>query len=127
MTVIVDDYIDATYVINMDSDTRRLSEFHNMMIGSNWSYNRFSGINGKKLLKPEEIELQNTYVKKITWLSASEIGCLLSHVSLWEKVATDANLQRILIFEDDARTYTDGATIKKIITDFYDYLSIASE
>lgn len=125
-------FIDATYVINMDVDTDRLHEFHSMMTHSNWSYIRHPAINGKQLLSStivhtqkvctKELELYNLYVKRLTWLSASEIGCLLSHVSLWEKVATDPNLQRILIFEDDARTHTDGATIRKLIQDFYHYL-----
>lgn len=124
----VNNYINATYVINMDADSDRLLEFHSMMSNSNWSYIRHPAINGKQLLNsaqdqdPKQVQLYNKYIKILTWLSASEIGCLLSHVSLWEKVATTPNLQRILIFEDDARTHTDGNTIKRLIIDFYDYL-----
>ena len=120
--------VNATYVINLDTDTARLHEFDNMMADSNWGYIRQPAINGKKLINerdscdPQEIKLLDQYVKRLTWLSCSEIGCLLSHVSLWEKVAKDPNLQRIVIFEDDARTHLDGATIKKLLLDFYNYL-----
>jgi len=136
---IMDTYIDATYVINLDTDAQRLDEFHSMMY--NWPYIRHPAINGKKLsvLQPENLIvnetsdpsdillsygniLKNRYVKSLSWLSSSEIGCLLSHVSLWEKVATDPHLHRIIIFEDDARTHTESTTIRKLIADFYRYL-----
>ena len=120
--------IDATYVINMDADTGRLEEFNTMMENFNWPYIRHPAVNGKHLFdssrnnNPDELELMDRLIKRPTWLSASEIGCSLSHVSLWEKVATDPFLQRILIFEDDARTHADGATIERLIDDFYSYL-----
>lgn len=121
------DYINATYVINLDSDTDRLKEFDDMMSKYNWTYIRHSAFNGKKIINspdnhnPDVDSLQERYIRK-SWLSANEMGCLLSHVSLWEKVATDPNLQRIIIFEDDARTYTDSITVRNLITEFYKYL-----
>jgi len=120
----MDNYIDATYVINLDSDTQRLAEFHSMM--SNWSYIRFSAINGKNLYNNTydlyADTLKNRFINRFSWLSINEIGCLLSHVLLWEKLASDPNLHRIIIFEDDARTYIDNSTIKTLIHDFYKFI-----
>lgn len=120
----MDNYIDATYVINLDSDTQRLSEFHSMM--SNWTYVRFPAINGKLLYNNTynlyADTLKNRFINRFSWLSVNEIGCLLSHVLLWEKLATDPNLHRIIIFEDDARTYVDSSTIKSLIHDFYKFI-----
>lgn len=64
------------------------------------------------------------YVKDVNWLSPGEVGCLLSHVYLWERVATDPNLHRVVIFEDDARTHMDIITIQGLINDLYDYFRI---
>lgn len=135
--------LDATYVINMDTDAGRLVDFNSMMTSCNWKYERFAGINGKKVLSDgnyatdnsktsniidaEKLHalraMKNKYVRYITWLSASEIGCLLSHVSLWEEVATNPDKHRIAIFEDDARTHVDGNTIRELLADFYSHLT----
>jgi len=128
--------IDDTYVINMDSDTHRLVEFTNMMSLSNWNFKRHPGINGKRLLSSwsnindeneyetlrRQLAMKKKYVQGITWLSNSEIGCLLSHVSLWEEVATNPDKNRIAIFEDDARTHLDGNTAFKLLSGYYYHL-----
>ena len=125
--------LDGTYVINMDSDIVRLQEFDTMMTACNWNYSRHPAINGKKMLygkhTPEELEtvqpqlaLKHKYIKPITWLNSGEIGCLLSHVSLWEEVANNPDKNRIAIFEDDARTHISGDTFQTLLSDFYGYL-----
>jgi GR25 family glycosyltransferase involved in LPS biosynthesis len=131
------DLVDGIYVINMDKDTQRLTEFSQVMANSGWSFKRQAAVNGKQLLtrRPEtvstteralydeHIRLRHKYVRSLTWLSHGEIGCLLSHVILWEKVATDPTLNRIAIFEDDARTHLDGTTVDRHVTELYQYLS----
>ena len=133
----IDDIVDSTYVINMDNDTVRLHQFDAMMAASNWRYTRHPAINGKKLLSSwnditdpvehsklqEQLSLKKKYVRTITWLSPGEIGCLLSHVTLLEKVAYDPDKNRIAVFEDDARTHVDGDTIYHLLRDFYNYLN----
>ena len=134
--------LDGTYVINMDSDAGRLVDFNSMMTSCNWNYERFRGINGKKvisdgnysyditseknIIEAERLQtlraMKDKYVRYVTWLSASEIGCLLSHVSLWEEVANNPSKHRIAIFEDDARTHVDGNTIRQLLSDFYSHL-----
>lgn len=129
--------VDGTYVINMDKDRDRLEEFDAMMAASDWNYERFPAINGKRLMgdwsqitDPEErkfydhlIGQKKRYVQNITWLTHGEIGCLLSHTLLWEEVANNPEKNRIAIFEDDARTQLDGHTVKKLIGDFYAHLA----
>jgi len=113
-----------------------------------WKYVRMPAINGKdirngintayRILDNKDLDnlnytldipsnddmkiLSTKYVKESNWLSPGEYGCLLSHVLLWEKVANDPNLNRIAIFEDDARTHIDVGTIKTLISDLYKYL-----
>jgi GR25 family glycosyltransferase involved in LPS biosynthesis len=56
-------------------------------------------------------------------MNPSEIGCLLSHVALWELVANDPDLDRIAIFEDDARTHYNELQLNNNIEGLYKYLS----
>lgn len=133
----MDTILDGTYLINLDSDVQRLQEFDRIMTIGGWKYERFSAINGKKLLGSwdniigeEEynkmrslLALKNKYVGKFHFLSKSEIGCLLSHVMLWEKVANTPGINRIAIFEDDARTHIEASTMYQLLSDFYAHLT----
>ena len=133
----MDTILDGTYLINLDSDVQRLQEFNRIMTIGEWKYERFAAVNGKKLLGSwdnivgeEEynnmrtlLALRNKYVSKFHFLSKSEIGCLLSHVILWEKVATTPGLNRIAIFEDDARTHIECSTMYQLLSDFYAHLT----
>lgn len=128
--------LDGIYVINMDTDTARLEQFDSMMTTCNWKYSRHAAVNGKKLKKLKfnnvnqnereqlqyQLNMKNKYVGGLMFLSDGEIGCLLSHVSLWESIANDPTKNRVAIFEDDARTHLDGNTIQQLLTDFYTYL-----
>lgn len=130
----MENIVDFTAVINMDKDTQRLEEFNSMMIASNWNYSRKSAINGRKLLStcvgldtPQELRIETALMKKYVatdaWMSPSEIGCLLSHVSLWEDLVNDPQKNRIAIFEDDARTHISGNTVLELLTEFYTHLN----
>lgn len=111
--------VDDIFVINLDDNKSRLHEFDIMMKRLQLKYNRFSAIQGDKL--PDNNFYRNKYLKKFNFLSKGEIGCLLSHVMLWEELVNNDNLNRILIFEDDARTHTNN--ISQLITDFYNYIN----
>lgn len=114
----MDDIFDATYVINMDKDVRRLDEFKEMMDSSSWKFTRYAASDGKKL-SPEEWK---EYVKRDAWLSENEVGCLVSHVSLWKDILENTTHERVAIFEDDARTHVEGSTVKKLLKDLYSHL-----
>lgn len=129
------DIIDNSFVINMDSDQIRLQEFDAMMSSYNWDYERFPAINGKKLMsqlnnpvnEPTDestkalLAMKKRYIQGNN-LSPGEIGCALSHLKLWELVADNPDINRIAIFEDDARTHLDGSTVLRLLTEFYTYL-----
>jgi GR25 family glycosyltransferase involved in LPS biosynthesis len=113
--------VDKIYVINLDKDKDRLYNFDRMMKINKWSYERFPAVYGKNLT-PEQKILKQKYVNFPLEINPSEIGCLLSHVSLWEKVAYDPEINKILIFEDDACTQLDGSTIVRHINELHTYL-----
>lgn len=112
--------VNKTYVINMDKDVDRLRKFDVMMKKSNWEYTRFPAVNMNDN-KSSVQKLKKKYIKDGYPLDMklSEQGCLLSHVLLWKELVSNDSLDRILIFEDDAITYTDGKTIRNFIVDFY--------
>lgn len=123
--------VDSSYVINMDSDTDRLNEFNLLM--KDWKCIRHSGINGKLLMSiinspiclpdaHKDISLKEKYINNATWLSPGEIGCLLSHVTLWELFVNDPDKNRIAIFEDDARSHVDTTTVFRHLSEFYNHL-----
>lgn len=122
--------LDETYLINLDSDTHRLENFDRFMTRSKWNYKRFSAVNGKALVRSDnndetikvQLELKKKYVAWLSWLSNSEIGCMLSHVSLWERVANQPDLNRVAIFEDDARTHLEIGTLHQLLSGFYNYI-----
>lgn len=113
--------VDKIYLINLDKDIVRLNDFDEMMRKNKWKYERFSAVYGKQLTDEQKI-LKSKYVNFPLEINPSEIGCLLSHVSLWEKVANDPKLNKILIFEDDACTHLDGSTIVRHLNELHIYL-----
>lgn len=124
-------YIDRSFVINLDPTSTRIIDFDTMMVRLNWPYQRFEAVNGKKLIyslydtKDPNSFLNHEYLKRYvsySMITPSEIGCLLSHVALWEQVATDPNLHRIAIFEDDARTQYNETQLNEQIDGLYGYL-----
>ena len=116
----LDGIVDKVYVINMDRDTDRLTSFHSEM--ADWHYERFSAINIKDLDPIELQQLKSKYIGGWNFLRKSEIGCLFSHVALWEKVATDPLLNSIIVFEDDARSHLSPPEVQKLLRDFYQYI-----
>lgn len=66
-------------------------------------------------IEPHQIEgtLQNIGVElKNCSLTKGEIGCFLSHVSLWKKII-DNNLSYMAIFEDDIYLGSKSSIISK--------------
>ena len=121
-----------SYVINLDPQSSRLKEFDTMMNHLEWPYERFQGVNGKKFVEslynfedPEfsknNIALKNKYIAT-GYLTPSEIGCAMSHIALWEKIATGSDQDRTVIFEDDARTYYSMTTIRENLEGLYAHL-----
>jgi GR25 family glycosyltransferase involved in LPS biosynthesis len=131
MIIKMSGHVDRSFVINLDPSSTRMTDFNDMMVNLNWPYERFEAINGKKLVYSSyntddpnffrNHEFINKYVS-YSMMNPSEIGCLLSHVTLWELVANDPNLHRIAIFEDDARTQYNESLLNDNIQGLYTYL-----
>ena len=82
------------YVINLKERPNRLNSFLNNCPIDKSNINIFNAINGHKLL-----EMPN-YFKN---LLPGEVGCFLSHMSIWKKLINDVDVDNYIIFEDDAK------------------------
>jgi len=93
----------SIYVINLNESKDRLKLITSQLNKQNLQFTRFPAINGKNLdlpkLKKQNI-LQNDNMKKGT------IGCSLSHITLWKKLAKQKN-QYNIILEDDVIIQSD--------------------
>ncbi len=107
-----------TFVINMEKDKQRLSDFDDMMKESKWQYERIEAINGNAL-DSYATKLKSKYIADYNHLSNNEIGCMLSHIKLFEKLMADEVYDQYIIFEDDARTHMNGNDVKKSISDLF--------
>lgn len=85
------------FVISLNSALDRRAHIVTQFTQNNLNFEFFDAIQ-----PPQVIELANNLHVSIndTKLSGGEIGCLLSHVSLWKKVI-DENIDFAAIFEDD--------------------------
>jgi GR25 family glycosyltransferase involved in LPS biosynthesis len=95
--------ITNSFIINLDSEKERLSEISNMLNREMIPYERFPAILGKEL--DLDSEKCNTYFsdKGRKTLKLAQMGCSLSHITIWEKVANNNNPDDVfLILEDDA-------------------------
>ncbi|MAV58380.1 MAG: hypothetical protein CMG07_05315 [Candidatus Marinimicrobia bacterium] len=94
-------HFDKAYIIGIPKLTPlRLEKCFNKFLEQNISVELWEGING--------IEVDIQKYKKLKYLSndfklkmPGSLGCLLSHVSLWEKIYKDPNCKVALICEDD--------------------------
>lgn len=113
-------HFDKTFVINMDKDVQRLEEFDAMMTKCEWEYERFPAVHMKKLT-PDQEKLRQEIITPKAGMRPEEVGCALSHISLWRQIVTN-NYSRVVIFEDDARTLVEGPSVLDTISSFYNYL-----
>jgi glycosyl transferase family 25 len=96
--------IEHTYLINLDKDIGRMSIIDPMLKREKVKYERFPAVYGKNV--DMNSEKCNRYFsnkgKKI--LKPAQIGCSLSHISIWEKIAekTENPNAVFMILEDDA-------------------------
>lgn len=91
-------YVDHIYIINMDKDKDRLMTVTNKCNELNIVFERFSGIDPKKLLDQEK----NKYLSNFNqyFMPYGIVGCAYSHIYIWLD-AIKNNYKNILILEDD--------------------------
>ena len=88
------------FVINLDRDHQRLHRFTQRMHKTNLPFQRFSAIDGKKLNPKQLIKDEKISPSFAKIATPGEIGCALSHITLWKK-AQQSTKPYIVIFEDD--------------------------
>tara|TARA_E500000178_G_C17027753_1_gene758917 strand:+ start:198 stop:962 length:765 start_codon:yes stop_codon:yes gene_type:complete len=94
--------IEQTYIVNLDKDKHRFNSISKELKRENINFKRFSAIFGKDLDLNSE-RCQKFFSKKaIKELKAGQMGCSMSHIILWEEIATKNNDNIYMILEDDA-------------------------
>lgn len=91
-------YIDKTYVINLKKNKDRWDNILNLANNANLKITRFDAIYGKEL-DNDDYRIKKYF--KMNILNKNQIGCALSHISIWED-AVKNDYDNIIIFEDDA-------------------------
>ena len=92
-----------SYVINLADNTARLDAVTKIMTAQDIAFERVEGVNGWALT---EAEIARTYDAKRNAkegrhpLVPAEIGCYLSHIAAWQRIA-DGDAAGGFIFEDD--------------------------
>ena len=103
--------VDKVYLINLARDTQRLQKFSEVF---GWEFERFEAIEGAKVTGSH-------WIAPVNYLSPSERGCLLSHITLWQELV-NSTAQRYLIFEDDARPHTTNEELERCLVEHYTYM-----
>ncbi len=128
--------INKVYVINLEKRTERKERMLSILNDLNLSFEFFKAIDGDQIKFDEwNIQVFPGYQpdnKKKT-LTKGEIGCFMSHYSIWKEVIyffywiilslyvfiklkiVEKNLRKVLIFEDDAVIDHD---FKVIVNDY---------
>lgn len=92
------------FLINLDKRPDRLSYVASQLHALQLDYERLSAIDGEKLnietIKGIKINQKRHYIERYRYLSLGEIGCFLSHYTIWKKII-DLKLDYALILEDD--------------------------
>ncbi len=95
-----------TYVINLDRNPERLEHMQAVLGDLGLEYERIAGVDGKALSESEMAKAFNakrSYIAKRGYqLCAGEIGCALSHLSVYRKMV-EGNIPLALVFEDDVK------------------------
>ena len=93
--------IAQTYVINLDT---RPDRWNNLMSAEPYLKDivtREPAVNGRQLKMTQEI--YNMFTKNQFQWKKSVIGCNLSHISVWSKIAKQESGKYFLVLEDDVR------------------------
>lgn len=119
--------ISKVYYINLDKRPDRDQEFKNRYLWNMKNVARFSAAYGKEIIenpmkKANKDILKFAYplfedldnFRKESPRRLGEIGCALSHMLLWDKVAKDSSLKEndiVLLLEDDAMFFDNSVKL----------------
>ncbi|RYE69263.1 MAG: glycosyltransferase family 25 protein [Oxalobacteraceae bacterium] len=107
-----------TFIISLPKDKHRREQLGGQLATLHIPYTVLEAVNGKTL-SAAELALAYDPKKAVRLfnreLSKGEIGCMLSHVSIYQKMGAE-NLPHALVLEDDAKILEDdlAATLSKL-------------
>ena len=101
---------DLIYVINLDRRPDRLSNMKAIFNTLQIQFTRMPAVDGtlhvtSQYLKDQGIRMMegfSDHISKSRPLTLGEIGCFMSHYSIWN-IVLEQNLKEVIIFEDDIR------------------------
>lgn len=99
-------------VINLDRDTERWSWMRDQLSASDVAFERLPAVLGREITGADRTYHQEP---RRAHLSPAEIGCVLSHILAWRRVA-DGDAPFGVILEDDLHIASDfGAFLKQVV------------
>lgn len=113
-----------THVINLDKDKDRWQIIQQRLQPLGYDLKRFSGIHAKQLSTEKLNIYKQKWFNKRNKMSLSEMGCSISHLSLWDNIFNDSNklksehesnVDKAIILEDDAMTYLEYHKLLKLL------------
>ncbi len=107
------------YVINLDANTARLDAVGTVLRGQDISFSRINAVNGWTLT-PDDIarayDVRRNASDARQPLVPAEIGCYLSHIEAWRRIAED-EADGGFVFEDDFSATPDLARVMTALSE----------
>lgn len=130
--------MNKTFLINLESRSDRLERMSLIFSEIGIEFEVFPAIDGKKLVSENSVyrlidgtliyDPEHSIKQGYRPMSAAEIGCYLSHLELWKKVA-EQDTGSALIFEDDLNIDASISSIINHIPDVkkgWDYIKLSA-
>jgi len=124
-------HFDKAYVIGFEqTGAKRLERFFQHANKAGVEVELFPAVNGREV-DTLEFKTQGYLGEEFELRMPGSLGCLLSHVTLWDKIAADSHNEIILVCEDDAllnRKFRDqlAAIPWSEVPDDWDVIRLAS-
>jgi glycosyl transferase family 25 len=96
------------YLINLDRSADRLAHMHEEFSRAGVDFERIAAVDGAALNPSEmkEFRQARSAARPEGWL-LGEVGCFLSHMDAWRRIASSAGDEWAAVFEDDIRVSPD--------------------
>lgn len=107
------------YVINMASNPRRMEKAAAILTAAGIDFQRFEAVVGREVSSERLAEVYDAKANARRFrnpLLPGEIGCYLSHIAIWEKMAAGEDAGAIIL-EDDFAAAPDLKTVLKALTE----------
>lgn len=107
-----------TYVINLRDNTVRMDNVRRQLDAQGIGFERIEGVLGADLTPTEIAEAYDAHANQTRAkqdLVAGEIGCYLSHIAAWNRIA-DGDAAGGIVLEDDFRAAPDARDVLKALS-----------